>query len=125
MSSPNARSRWWVGAACTVLLLAASWGAAPVESEAPSRGAGVRWTVAESAGPGTTPPGMTPPDRQAPVPVPEAVGDAPGGWRPKRPVLCASAFLASGIAAALLSTSPVGGGVALIAMLPLLVEACA
>lgn len=51
--------------------------------------------------------------------------DACGGWRPKRPMLCAATVVATAVAGGLMSAIPNGGLVAFVAMAPLLLETCA
>jgi hypothetical protein len=66
-----------------------------------------------------TEPVVRAPDAATPMPM-----DASGGWRPKRPMLCAATVMATAIAGGLMSAIPNGGLVAFIAMVPLLAETC-
>jgi len=54
-----------------------------------------------------------------------AIEDVAGGWRPKRPMVCAGAMILSAMAGAAVNVvAPGGGGVVLVAMLPFLLDAC-
>ena len=60
----------------------------------------------------------------APTSMPAQIADANGGWRPKRPMLCAAAVVATVIAGGVLSTTPGGGIATAVAMFPVVVDAC-
>ncbi len=49
---------------------------------------------------------------------------AAGGWRPKRPTMCAAAVVATAVAGGLASGVPGGSVVVFVAMVPLLLDAC-